>query len=101
MPVSAIPLLSACCLLFQAGSGFSPSPKLPRATSHPTLHRDEERITAAARTELGMFTGIIEEVGEVISLETRDDMTLWDGTTGSGTEMVIRGSGGVAMDGAY
>ncbi|KAK1744167.1 riboflavin synthase [Skeletonema marinoi] len=35
-----------------------------------------------------MFTGIIEEMGEVISLETRDDMTLWDGSKGKGTECV-------------
>jgi len=46
-----------------------------------------------------MFTGIIEEMGDVISLETKDDMTLWDGSKGSGTEMVI--GGGVVMDGAY
>ena len=46
-----------------------------------------------------MFTGIIEEMGEVVSLETRDDMTLWDGSKGSGTEMVIKGD--VVMDGAY
>lgn len=46
-----------------------------------------------------MFTGIIEEMGTVVSLEQRDDMTLWDGTTGSGTELVVKGD--VAMDGAY
>jgi len=26
-----------------------------------------------------MFTGIVEEMGEVVSCKTRDDMTLWDG----------------------
>lgn len=46
-----------------------------------------------------MFTGIVEEMGEVISLDTKDDMTLWDGSKGSGTEMVIKG--GVVMEGAY
>jgi len=46
-----------------------------------------------------MFTGIIEEMGEVISLETKDDMTLWDGSKGSGTEMTVRGE--VVMEGAY
>ena len=46
-----------------------------------------------------MFTGIIEEMGEVLSLETKDDMVLWDGSKGSGTEMIIKG--GVVMDGAY
>lgn len=46
-----------------------------------------------------MFTGIVEEMGDVVSLETKDDMTLWDGSKGSGTEMVIKGE--VVMDGAY
>jgi riboflavin synthase alpha subunit len=46
-----------------------------------------------------MFTGIIEEMGEVISLETKDDIQLWDGTKGRGTEMVLRGD--VVLDGAY
>jgi riboflavin synthase len=46
-----------------------------------------------------MFTGIIEEMGEVISLETKDDLQLWDGTKGRGTEMVVRGD--VVLDGAY
>ena len=46
-----------------------------------------------------MFTGIVEEVGEVLSFETRDDMILWDGSRGTGTEMVIGGK--VVMDGAY
>ena len=38
-------------------------------------------------------------MGEVLSLETKDDMTLWDGSKGSGTEMVIKGD--VVMGGAY
>lgn len=46
-----------------------------------------------------MFTGIVEEMGTVISLEERDDMTLWDGTTGKGTELTVRGN--VVLDGAY
>lgn len=46
-----------------------------------------------------MFTGIVEEMGEVVSLETKDDMTLWDGSKGSGTEMAIKGD--VVMEGAY
>ena len=50
-------------------------------------------------TFLNMFTGIIEEMGSVVSLEQRDDMTLWDGTKGSGTELVVKGD--VVMDGAY
>ena len=46
-----------------------------------------------------MFTGIIEEMGQVISLETKDDIQLWDGTTGAGTEMVVRGD--IVLEGAY
>ena len=46
-----------------------------------------------------MFTGIVEEMGTVISLKERDDMPLWDGSTGSGTELVVEGK--VVMDGAY
>ncbi|GMH96476.1 hypothetical protein TrST_g12585 [Triparma strigata] len=46
-----------------------------------------------------MFTGIVEEMGEIVSLETRDDMVLWDGSTGERTELKVRGS--VVMDGAY
>lgn len=57
------------------------------------------RRLAASPSSRGMFTGIVEEMGEVISLETKDDMTLWDGSQGSGTEMVIKG--GVVMEGAY
>jgi len=57
-----------------------------------------------------MFTGIVEEVGTVVSLESKDDMTLWDGSVGSGTELVVQGAsssrddadnGSVVMDGAY
>ncbi|CAJ1933674.1 unnamed protein product [Cylindrotheca closterium] len=46
-----------------------------------------------------MFTGIVEEMGTVVSLEERDDMPLWDGSTGVGTELVVEGN--VVMDGAY
>jgi len=48
---------------------------------------------------LQMFTGIVEEMGEVVSLETKDDIQLWDGTKGKGTELVVRGD--VVLDGAY
>ena len=46
-----------------------------------------------------MFTGIIEEMGAVVQLEQRDDMTLWDGSTGSGTQLTLQGD--VVLDGAY
>uniref|UniRef100_A0A6T6GBW6 Riboflavin synthase n=1 Tax=Craspedostauros australis TaxID=1486917 RepID=A0A6T6GBW6_9STRA len=50
-------------------------------------------------TACGMFTGIVEEMGSVVSLEERDDMMLWDGTKGKGTELTVKGE--VVMDGAY
>ena len=46
-----------------------------------------------------MFTGIVEEMGEVVSLEEKDDMVLWDGSTGSGTELTVKGN--IALEGAY
>jgi len=46
-----------------------------------------------------MFTGIVEEMGVVVSLEEREDMTLWDGSQGKGTELVVQGN--VVMEGAY
>lgn len=46
-----------------------------------------------------MFTGIVEEMGIVQSLEQCDDMTLWDGTKGTGTELTVQGN--IVLDGAY
>lgn len=46
-----------------------------------------------------MFTGIVEEMGKVVSLEERDDMILWDGSKGKGTEIVVEAN--VVMNGAY
>jgi len=46
-----------------------------------------------------MFTGIVEEMGTIVSLEEKNDMMLWDGSVGSGTELVVKGD--VAIDGAY
>ena len=50
-------------------------------------------------TPLMMFTGIVEEMGKVVSLEERDDITLWDGSKGKGTEIVVEAD--VVMGGAY
>lgn len=46
-----------------------------------------------------MFTGIVEEMGTVVSLQERDDIKLWDGRTGHGTELVLRGN--IVLEGAY
>mmetsp|Transcript_6096 Transcript_6096/g.8871 ORF Transcript_6096/g.8871 Transcript_6096/m.8871 type:complete len:262 (-) Transcript_6096:231-1016(-) len=51
------------------------------------------------RTCRNMFTGIVEEMGTVKSLEQRDDMVLWDGSTGTGTELTIVAK--TVLDGAY
>ena len=46
-----------------------------------------------------MFTGIVEEIGSVASLTKNPSMTLWDGSTGEGTELRVTSK--VAMEGAY
>lgn len=46
-----------------------------------------------------MFTGIVEEMGTVVSLEERDDLTLWDGSKGHGTELTVEGK--VVLEDAY
>lgn len=46
-----------------------------------------------------MFTGIVEEMGSVVSLVEKDDMTLWDGSTGKGTELTVKAN--VVLEEAY
>jgi riboflavin synthase len=46
-----------------------------------------------------MFTGIVEEMGTVVAVTDRDDMTLWDGSKGKGTEMTVKGD--IVLQGAY
>ncbi|KAF0692969.1 Aste57867_16015 [Aphanomyces stellatus] len=46
-----------------------------------------------------MFTGIIEEIGTVVSLIERDDMVMWDGTVAKGTVLVVHTK--IALEGAY
>ena len=47
-----------------------------------------------------MFTGIVEEMGHVVSLEERHDVELWDGTRGSGTVLTVQ-AGELTLQGAY
>uniref|UniRef100_A0A7S2KV65 Riboflavin synthase n=1 Tax=Skeletonema marinoi TaxID=267567 RepID=A0A7S2KV65_9STRA len=85
-------------LLPHDSHGFAPSP----STRHVVGGHSSSIPTSSSQSKLTthhMFTGIIEEMGEVISLETRDDMTLWDGSKGKGTEMVLKGD--IVLDGAY
>jgi hypothetical protein len=56
-------------------------------------------VQSRSSTARNMFTGIIEEMGTVVNLEERDDMTLWDGSKGKGTELTVKGE--VVLDGAY
>jgi len=46
-----------------------------------------------------MFTGIVEEIGEVVSFELVRDILLWDGSRGDCHVLVIRCS--KALEGAY
>ena len=48
-----------------------------------------------------MFTGIVEEMGQVVSLKHRTDMTLWDGSEGEGTELVVRSPTNITMQDSY
>jgi len=87
----AVSLLSASTAYAFAPSSLRPS---TAATIVATAIASQNRNTA-----LGMFTGIVEEMGTVVNMEDRNDMTLWDGSIGSGTELTVRGN--VVMDGAY
>jgi len=60
---------------------------------------NRRRRYTASTTSRHMFTGIVEEMGTVTSFEKRDDMVLWDGSTGTGTELTIEASG--VLEGAY
>jgi hypothetical protein len=65
----------------------------------PSFYTERTTTTTSRVTQRQMFTGIVEEMGTVVSLEERDDMPMWDGTKGKGTELVVKGN--VVMDDAY
>lgn len=46
-----------------------------------------------------MFTGIVEEIGFVVRLVRSDAVLLWNGETGEGWVLTIKG--GVVLQGAY
>mmetsp|Transcript_19794 Transcript_19794/g.28614 ORF Transcript_19794/g.28614 Transcript_19794/m.28614 type:complete len:283 (-) Transcript_19794:127-975(-) len=71
---------------------------LSTTTTIPSL-LSRSPSASSSNSALGMFTGIVEEMGTVVSLEERTDMVLWDGSTGSGTELVVKAD--VVLDGAY
>lgn len=71
---------------------------LPQAMAFlPTLSASQS--TRPSLSSVNMFTGIVEEMGTVVSLEEREDMLLWDGSKGKGTELVVQGD--VVLEDAY
>jgi hypothetical protein len=72
---------------------------LAALSSAPCSHAFVTPSALTRLTPLMMFTGIVEEMGTIVSLEERDDMTLWDGSKGKGTELVVEAD--VVMEGAY
>jgi len=81
--------LIVLCSLATASMGFAPT-----SMKNTKLHSSTK-----APTSRFMFTGIIEEMGTVVELVERDDMVLWDGSVGTGTELTVKGN--VVLDGAY
>lgn len=82
-------------LLLGTTSSFSPI-LLP--TQHIINYQQQQRSSSTIKP-LNMFTGIVEEMGQVVELVERDDMTLWDGSTGKGTELTVKAD--IVLDGAY
>lgn len=66
-------------------------------TTCNTLPR--RRRTFAPPPTLNMFTGIVEEMGTVLELNQVNDMEMWDGSIGSGTEMVLQAN--TVLEDAY
>jgi len=67
--------------LTTASMGFSPA----------GVRNGKLRSLIRSSTSKFMFTGIIEEMGTVVELVERDDMVLWDGSVGTGTELTVKG----------
>ena len=78
---------------------WSSSVDTVRQRRHQVRIDYQKRRLPSTTIQRNMFTGIVEEMGTVVSLEERDDMVLWDGSTGKGTELTIKGS--VVMEEAY
>jgi riboflavin synthase len=68
-------------------------------SSNPSSRLCFSRRSSSHQSRRNMFTGIVEEMGTVVSLEEREDMPLWDGTKGRGTELTVEGD--VVLQGAY
>ena len=71
----------------------------PRAVPTSPPSSSSSSSSSSRIVQRRMFTGIVEEMGTVISLEHREDMELWDGSKGTGTELTVQGD--VVLEGAY
>ena len=94
-----MPRLSLLLLLFEllwTAFAFVPS---PAATATQQRRQYNNNNNNHYLTLCHMFTGIVEEMGSVVELVERDDMPLWDGTKGKGTELTL--SGQVVLEDAY
>jgi len=69
---------------------------------HQNINRKNAKNQFSTRrqpTHRSMFTGIVEEMGSVISLEENIEMEMWDNSIGIGTELTIHGD--IAMQDSY
>lgn len=88
-------LLLVVSAYFASTKGFT-----PKLAGGPSVTIRQHTASSCSRvTQCQMFTGIVEEMGEVIDLQQRDDMTLWDGSKGAGTELTVKAD--IALEGAY
>jgi riboflavin synthase len=92
--LSSLLLLSRSAVLLSA---FSWSSRVLLPGKHP---RRRVGINKGSIIR-SMFSGIVEEMGEVVSLSFNSSLELWDGSFGSGTELVVKSPTGLTLEGAY
>jgi len=88
------PLMTAACV-----SLLSITPQTVSFSQPTRLFGNNHLRQGTSLSRHDMFTGIVEEMGSVRELVQRDDMILWDGSKGKGTELTIQAN--VVLDGAY
>lgn len=109
LPMMCLPLLLRLAFLFLPSSySFMLSTTNGHSSQRPdqrqqTFSFDRSNPTAGkvapSTTARSMFTGIVEEMGTIVTLEESDDMTLWDGTKGTGTILKVQAD--KVLDAAY
>lgn len=97
MKIGSATLLTLSCLV--ASTSCSAFVVGPSASTTGSLLLGRYYDSSKSSSQRNMFTGIVEEMGTVVSLEENDDMTLWDGSKGKGTELSVKGD--VVLEGAY